>query len=253
VNIAGLIKHGEKIVKEHSTTLLAGVGVAGTIATSVLTAKATVKAVRVVEDDLVAQDISSGPVTKTEIVKAVWPLYIPPIGVGAVTIASIVMANRLSIRQTAAMAAAYSLSEKSFQEYRDKVAEKLGSNKEQAVRDEVAQDRVKNNPPDGLIIVGHGDVLCFDMLSGRYFNSSVETIRKAQNDMNYKIANEMYVSLSEFYDEIGLKANMFSDEVGFNIDNRIEVCFSTVMSEDDRPCVAIQFADAPIHNYAKLY
>jgi Family of unknown function (DUF6353) len=161
------------------------------------------------------------------------------------------MANRLAGKQAAALAAAYSLSEKAFSEYREKVVEKIGESKEQDVRDSVAQARVSKNPVNSreVILAGTGEVLCYDMLSGRYFQSSVEEIKKAENAVNFEIVNYMSCSLSKFYDAIGLPPTTMSDLLGFNLDNRCDVKFSTTMSTDDRPCIAIDFQYVPIQRY----
>jgi hypothetical protein len=182
-------------------------------------------------------------------------MYIPTVGLGAVTITSIIFSNRISAREAAALATAYGLSERAFSEYKEKVVEKLGQNKETAVRDEIAQDRVKANPVNTreVILAGTGEVLCYDLLTGRYFMSSVEKIKRAENNVNYDIVNHDSATLSRFYDEIGLSPTPYSDSVGWDIDNRCEVQFSTVMSVDDRPCVSVDFARWPKPDHGKIW
>jgi Family of unknown function (DUF6353) len=66
--------------------------------------------------------------------------------------------------------------------------------------------------------------------------------------------NHMYASLSRFYDLIDILPTQYSDEVGWNgLTDRFEVRFSTVMSPDNRPCIAIEFARPPMPEYTKLY
>jgi hypothetical protein len=256
MNISTLLKQAERLIADNSTAVLTGVGVTGTVTTAVLTGRASFKAARIIdqEDDRrrFANEYALEFKDKT---KLVWAQYIPATGVGTLTIASIILANRLSSKQAAAMAAAYGLSEKAFAEYREKVVEKLGQNKETAVRDEIAQDRVTANPSNTreLILAGVGEVLCYDHLTGRYFQSSVEEIKKAENSVNYEIVNHDSASLSKFYDEIGLPPTPYSDSVGWDIDNRCEVQFSTVMSVDDRPCISIDFARWPKPDYGKVW
>jgi hypothetical protein len=255
VNIAELYKKGEMLVSSNSTALLTGVGVIGTVSTAVLTGRASIRAYAIIENDLVAQDISAGPVTRREIIAACWPEFLPPVGVGALTITAIIMANRLSSKEAAALATAYSLSEKAFTEYKEKVTERLGEGKEQKIRDEVVADRLAANPVNQreVIIAGSGEVLCYDMFTGRYFQSTVEEIKKAENKVNFEILHHMYASLSSFYDEIGLPSTEMSDRLGFNTDNRLEVKFSTHMSSDQRPCVAIDFHAPPVHDYGRMF
>jgi hypothetical protein len=62
----------------------------------------------------------------------------------------------------------------------------------------------------------------------------------------------MYASLSDFYHLIGLPSTSFSDEVGWTSDKLLELEISTVLSEDERPCLSIGFNVAPIRNYYKI-
>lgn len=255
--LSDLVTKIQGIVQQNSNGILTAVGVAGTISTAVLTGRASFQAAAVISSAVKELDKKSkfqDEVHDLEIrdkIKLVWTLYIPPFGVGVLTVTSIIMANRLAGKQAAALAAAYSLSEKAFSEYREKVVEKIGESKEQDVRDSVAQARVSKNPVNSreVILAGTGEVLCYDMLSGRYFQSSVEEIKKAENTVNFEIVNYMSCSLSKFYDAIGLPPTTMSDLLGFNLDNRCDVKFSTTMSTDDRPCIAIDFHYVPIQRY----
>lgn len=256
MTISSLLKQAEQILTDNSTAVLTGVGVTGTITTAVLTGRASYKAAQIIDDEMRARVNQTNEVVSTkEKLKLVWPMYIPAAGVGGLTIASIILANRLSSKQAAALTAAYGISEKAFQEYKEKVVEKLGQTKETAIRDEVAQDRIKQQPVNTreLVITGNGKVLCYDMLTGRYFESSVEEIKRAENAVNYEIVTSDSATLSKFYDEIGLSPTAYSDSVGWDIDNRCEVQFSTVMSVDDRPCIAVDYARWPRPDYGKIW
>ncbi len=250
--IAELQEKARHILAENATAILTAGGVAGTVGTAVLTGRASFKAAQIIQENA-EQDISAGPYTKTEQVKDVWPLFLPPVALGTATIASIIMANRLSAKRAAALAAAYGISEKSFQEYREKALEKLGVNKEQKVRDEVAQDRITKHPNNEVIIIGGGEVLCYDMLTGRYFRSSVERIKKAESNMHSEIYHHMYASLTSFFDDIGLPPTDYTEEVGWNSNNIPEVQFSTTLTPDDKPCIAINFNNTPRPDYAQTY
>jgi len=66
------------------------------------------------------------------------------------------------------------------------------------------------------------------------------------------VLNDFYASLSDFYDLIGLPTTSFSDEVGWNSDRLLELQFSTVLSDDGRPCISIDFRTVPIRDYYKV-
>lgn len=261
---SGLAQHIGKakfLLEHHSTTILTGVGVGGTVATAVLTGRASFKAADLIAQEKaiinIAVEDNVDPVylTKPQTVKLVWKLYLPPVAAGVVTVTSIVVANKISSKKIAALAVAGGISERALQEYKDKVVEKLGTRQDQKIRDEVAQDRVNNHPigSQEVILAGTGEVLCYDMLTGRYFQSTVEEIKAAENEINHEMLNSMGVSLAEFHDKVGLPSTPYTDSVGWQGSDLIKVIFSTVMSEDKRPCIAVDFDRPPKLEWSKMY
>ena len=152
------------------------------------------------------------------------------------------------------MAAAYAIAERGFEEYREKIVEKLGERKEQAARDEIAQARVtKSPPPDDMVLLEDGlSVLCCDLFTGRYFLSDMETLRRAMNTINYQVNNDYYASLTDFYDQIGLPKTTMSDDFGWNADKLLELDFSTAMTPSGKPCLTFDFRVMPIRGYNRL-
>ena len=237
-----------------STTILTGMGVSGVVSTAYLTGRASFKAAEIIRKEEIEKTLPPDELTTVEKFKLVWPLYVAPVSVGCTTITAIVMANHVASKKIAALAVASGISDRALQEYKAKVIEKLGEKKEMTIRDEIAQERVAATANKEVLVIGAGDVLCFDMMTGRYFQSTVEKIRQAENKINYEILNHMYASLSSFYDLIDIPPTPYSDTVGWNgLTDRFEVLFSTVMSPDQRPCVAIDFSIPPTVEYTKLY
>lgn len=257
-----------KLVGLNSTTILTGMGVTGVVTTAYLAGRGSYKAALLIEREetkirmetlrentSIVDDADIPKLTNKDKVKLVWPLYVPAVSVGATTITAIVMSNHAASKKIAALTVASGISERALQEYKAKVIEKIGEKKDIEIRDEIAKERIANNPPSKeVLIVGAGDVLCFDMMTGRYFQSTVEKIRQAENKINFEILNHAYASLSKFYDEIDIPPTPYSDTVGWNgITDRFEVRFSTVMSPDQRPCIAIDFEPMPGPEYTRLY
>lgn len=239
----------------NSTTVLTGVGVTGVVTTAYLTGRASFKAAKLIErEEVVRAAAQKEALTPKEKAKLVWPLYVAPVSTSITTITAIVMANHEASKKIAALTVASGISERALQEYKTKVVEKFGENKATAVRDEIAQDRIRNQPPTSqVMMVGEGEVLCHDMLTGRYFNSTVEKLRQAMNNVNYEIIAHDYASLSFFYDQIGLAPTAYSDHVGWRCDDHPDLTFSTVMSPDERPCLAVDFDIAPHPGYSQLW
>lgn len=242
MQISNLIRNVGHSIKTNAPELLTAVGVSGVFTTSYLTARASFAAAEVLEED---KEVWGAAIDKKQRFKEqtalVWKLYIPAAASGAVTVACIVGANKSNSRRTAAAVTAYSITEKAFTEYRERVIEEIGETKEQRLRDELAQKNVEENPPSKIIVTGRGEVLCCELYTGRYFKSDMETLRKAQNDINAKVVNYLYVTLDEFYDLLDLPHTSTSVNLGWDSEKLMELEFSTTLSENNEPCLAFDY------------
>lgn len=243
------------LLNEQADTIFTTMAVTGVVTTSVLTAQASFKAADILaREEAERRREDEDEMEIKDKVLLVWPQFIPAATTMAVTITSIFMRNKVGNERLAAMAAMYSVSEKTLTDYQAKVAEKLGDKAAQEVKDDIAQDRVRENPPtkSSIIYTNHGNVLFMDSISGRYFESTIEDVRKCVNDVNEQVLNQYYASLSDFYDELGLAPTAMSDDWGWNTDALLEVTFSTVLTDDSRPCIYLEYRSAPIRGYNRL-
>lgn len=250
--IADVARRAERLITNNSPAILTAMGVTGTIATAYLAGRAAWDAreetLRLECGDDPRYD---SPLTFREGLEETWPMFVPAIATGVGTITCVILSHRISNRRAAAIAAAYSLSERAFTEYREKVKEKVGEKKEQAYRDEIAQDRVTRTDGATEIIISGNEQLCLDAYSSRYFKSTMETLRRAENDLNRIMLQEGYASLGEFYSLIGLKHTVYSTEVGWKVDNPVELRFNGSITDDGRPCMVVDFNIQPIREYDK--
>lgn len=255
MTLAVVAKNAVRGIQSKSPAILTGLAVAGVVSTVVLAVQATPDALNRIKN---LQEKENGLWIKAplgERFRAVWPLYIPTAITGIGTIACIVGAQSVNMRRQAALVGAFTITEGAFQEYREKVVEALGAHKEERVRDAVIQKAVDENPPPSseIVVIGSGNVLCLDSYTGRYFESSMEKIRKAQNDFNEMLLNgEMYASLNEFYHLLELEDTMVGEQVGFATENLLDINFSTAMTSDGRPCLAMSFRALPLQDYYKF-
>lgn len=241
-----LLNKTAHILKKNSPKIFAGFGVIGVGTTAYLASKATVQACDIIRANEAAEGAHDDPKERfKERTKHVWRLYIPTALSGTATVACIVGSARVGSRRTAVAVTAYSLSEKAFSEYRGKVVEQIGANKEQKIRDEIAQDHTTNNPPNNVIITTKGEVLCCELYTGRYFKSEMEALKRAENEINHMIINQMYVTLDEFYYLIGIGSTCVSSDVGWDSDKLMELEFSTTLTPAGEPCLAFKY------NYVK--
>lgn len=242
-----------KTVIDNSPSILTAVAVTGVVSTALLTGKASFQAAEIIRKEEFEQTFWEEQSFQDR-VRLVWKLYIPAAVTGGATIVCVIGANTVSSRRNAALISAYSLAETAFKEYKTKVVETIGVNKEQKIRDEVARERVEQDPVSTreVYITGNGDVLCYETMTGRYFQSSMETLRKAQNDINAQIINSMYASQNDFCRLIGLPSTGYGEEVGWNTSNMLDLQFSTVLSDTGKPCLAIGYSVTPVRDYYKF-
>jgi hypothetical protein len=261
--LSSLAKRGAQLASDNSPLILTAFGVVGTVTTAVLAGKAAIRAYDFIQYEEESRsrhntkvgELQLEPLTDREKFVYSWKYFVPA-GLSLVgTVACIICANQIGTRRTAALAAAYSLSERAATEYKDKVVEHFGKTKAQKVEDELQQDRMDRNPVSSQRprTTGGGNDLCYERFTDRYFYSSMETIKQAMNRINYDINQGVYASLSDFYAYLGLGPTGVSDELGWNGDHLMEITFSTTVSDDNRPCIAFDYHVEPVRNYFRVH
>jgi hypothetical protein len=249
-----------RMLSNNSTSILSAAAVGGVVVTAILAVRAARRIDIVLQND--EQDLSPAlfhtgyNIEKTKVmVQMFWRDYIPPVAAGLATIACIVGANRIGLRKQAATLGAYTIADAAFREYKREVVDLLGEKKEREVQDKVAIRKMEEDPPkdNEVVLLGVDEQLCYDVLSGRYFKSDVETIRRAANEINALILNgEMYASLNEFWAFLGLDSTTLGEELGFNIEHRIELVFTSHLAKNGVPCLAVGYSSLPVADYGKF-
>lgn len=237
--ITGFVKEIPKFLKKHSPEFLTGLGVTGMVLTTVTAVKATPKALQLVDE----KEIKDGKrLTKREIVQTTWKCYIPSAVTGICSIACVVGASSINAKRNAALAAAYAISVQDLADYKRKALEVVGEKKEEAIRDAIAKEKLEQKPLNNseVVMTGKGETLCYDPLSGRYFKSDIERLRKAENILNRRMLDEVHLSLNEFYGEIDLPEIDIGDNLGWDIDKGyIELAFSSQLTPEGIPCLVM--------------
>lgn len=262
MSLVGKMKVLERLAIDNSPFVLTAIGVAGTIGTAILAHRAATKAeiwrrneIEKRNEEAFANHSVPAEITKKEHLQNTWKFYIPTGISGPATVGAIIMANHIGTKRAAALAAAYTISEKAYTEYREKVIERIGEKDERDIRNGIVQDRVHQMPPTegNVLMVGGGDHLFMEMYTSRYFRSDMQKVKAAVNEVNFKINTHGYASISDFYDLIGLPHTSVSDEMGWSSDKLMDVNFDPVLSEDGQPCVGISFVTGPVRNYDRFH
>lgn len=248
------IKKVGKFLARKAPVISTTVGVVGVLGVAVLSSQASVKAYEVLtREERYREAKKMEPMEVKDKLALTWKYYAPVVLCTVATIAAIVTLNRVGERRAASAAALYAMSEAAFREYRDHVVEHMGEEKDKEIKSEITQKHVEENPPKSEIVLMGEEVLLMDGYSGRYFKGNVEDIRSYVNDINQEVISSMYASLTEFYDMIGLERTSYSDEVGWNSDNLLEVEFVPAMAPNNKPCLVIEFTTFPVTGYDRNY
>lgn len=238
-------------INKNSPTILTALGVGGLVSTVILAVKATPKAMEILEREKQFRLEEYNDDRDLEILDTIsltWETYLPTTIMGLATIACMIGSNSIHLRRNAALASLFSITETALKEYQAKVVEKIGDSKEEKIRGEIAQDHLDAKPLDSknVLVASTGDMLCFDSLSGRYFISDVETIRRIQNDFNKRLMTEMDITLNELYDEMNLDPIEMGNLMGWTIDKgMVDIFFAAKLSKDGKPCIVIEHKNPP--------
>lgn len=250
MNIEKIMHSAKRFVDRNGATILTCVGAAGTVGTAVMAAKATPKALVLVEN---AKEEKGEELTKFETVITAAPAYIPTIITGVTTLACIFGANVLNKRQQAALMSAYALLDNSFKEYKQKIGELYGEGANEKVREEIAKDKYE----DADISVADDKRLFYDNFSQRYFESTLETVQNAEYWINRDLSMRDYATVNEFYEYLGIAPIDGGDEIGWssgmNFDyywqSWIDFGHQKVMLDETLECIIITMFAEPCVGY----
>lgn len=254
LNVSQFFKTAQTAVVKHGPEILTGIGISGFIVSIGLAIAATPKAVKSIEKK--KKELKVDKLKHIDTVKATCKHYIPTVAVAGASAACLIGASSVSAKRNAALIAACKLTETAFTEYKEKVVETIGEKKEKNVKEALVTSRIENKPvvDSEVIQTGIGNTLCYDVPSDRYFRSDIESLKKSVNELNRRMINETYISLNEYYSEIGLHSTDAGDILGWNTDKGfIDVYFSSRLTDKGEPCLAIGFDNPPVYGYDKLF
>lgn len=196
---------------------------------------------------------------KMETGKALAKTLVAPVVLGITTAGCILGSHSVSSKKIAVLTAAYSAADSSLRDLNGKMQEMLGSKKAQAIKESIAKDKVKQSEPypdpktnpEGIVITGYGDVLCQDSFSNQLFLSSHGRIRECINSLSARLNQEMYISLNEFYDELGLRQHRMGDELGWNVEDAVggnlQISTTAILNDAGIPVIYIDYDLHKLH------
>ena len=99
-----------------------------------------------------------------------------------------------------------------------------------------------------------GNTLCYDVRANDYFMGDYNMIKKIENDLNRRLFSEMFISLNDLRDEFGLCHDKeLGDDIGWNVDHPIEFTITTMLADNNEPCLVVNYVIAPRYDYRNLH
>ena len=245
--------------RKHSPEILMVAGVVGTVASTVLACKATLKVNEVLEEkkntiDAIHTCLENETIEYTEEdskkdltilyaqtgIKLV-KLYAPAVILGALSITSIVAGHRILKKRNLALAAAYAVVDKGFKDYRKRVVERFGEQLDKELRynlkakeiEEVVKDKDGNEKVEKKVVnvVDNENPLngvseyakFFDEVSTNWSKDpeyNLMFLRRQQDWANEKLKATGYLFLNEVYDMLGIPRTQAGQVVGWIYDTK---------------------------------
>lgn len=260
VEMNDLLNYSKSFFKRNASTILTSIGGIGVVATSIMTAKVTPKALILLEE---AKEEKGEELTKLEVVRVAGPSYIPAIILGVSTIACIFGANALNKRQQAALMSAYALLDNSYKEYKNKLVELYGEETHQNIVDSIAIEKAQDtyvhagyfNTDCELALDEHCSepVLFYDEYSNRYFEATIEQVITAEYHLNRNYVLRGSSVLNELYDFLGLEPTEYGEVLGWAPSDEgmywIEFNHRKVVLDDGLECFIIEMPFEPSLDY----
>ena len=157
-----MYNNSKNVVEKHSPEILAGVGVVGVVASTVMACKATMKLNDILEESKETRDkikeVESNPrykeeyshedakkdltINYTQTAMKIAKLYAPAVILGSASLGCLLASNDILRKRNAALSAAYMTVDKSFKEYRQRVVDRFGEEVEKEIRYNIKAEEV---------------------------------------------------------------------------------------------------------------
>ena len=236
-------------LKKNSSTILTVVGAVGVVGTSVLSVKATPKALILLDE---AEKEKGEKLTPLEVVKVGWKPYIPAVIMGASTIACIFGANILNTKKQASLMSAYALLDNSYKEYRNKMIELYDKEADIQVRGKIAESHLDENMERD-----ENKLLFFEYQSMQFFEATMDHVMQAECAFKELLNTRGYACMNEYYELLGIDGIPEGSQLGWYDNEHIgpygveelEIYYERTTMKNGTECWIIDMNNPPTVDY----
>lgn len=213
-------------LQRSSPTILTVLGIAGVVGTTVMSIKATPKAMKLIKAK--KDELNTDKLTPTELVQTTWKCYISTALIGSGTIACIIGIGVMDKRNQAALTSAYAMLNESYKQYRQEAKKVYGEDADNKIHAEMAKDAMVADGCWGYQVYNMDmdpeseQKLFYDLTSKKYFTTTMAAVLNAQYHVNRNLALRGDCSLNEYLSFLGIDEVDKGDEIGWDINYMIE-------------------------------
>ena len=270
-------------LKKYSPEILVVSGIVGAITSTVMACKSTTKISSVLEEpkkeldrihecmedeefknehDYTEEDGKKDlAIVYTQTGVKLAKLYAPSVILGTLSITAILAGHNILRKRNVALAAAYTVVDKSFKDYRSRVIERFGSDLDKELKYNIKAKEIEETVVDGKgkekKVKKTIDVVDADGISeyAKFFDEGCKgweddpdfnllTVRECEKFANRKLKTNGYLFLNDVYDMLGIQRTRAGQVVGWiydkdhpNGDNHVDFGIYNSNIEANRNCV----------------
>lgn len=205
-------------VKIRKTQIVSIFSAVGVIVTSVLVAKETPKAMKLMEEEAKEK----GELSILDETSIIFKAYGPAIGAGLLTILGIFSIDVLGHKEYKTLLSAYNFMDLYHREFKKKVKETVDDETYKKIESSFAEDAYKNVSHDFIRSKHLTDEdedkieLFYDYFSDRFFYSTLDLVNWARYHFNRNYAIRCDAAVNDFYDFLGIPRIPNGHVLGWN-------------------------------------
>lgn len=199
-------------MKKHSPELLIGGSIASMLGAIVLAIRNTPKMNEELDRKRNDEDLDFRPIDEA---KVVIKHQLPSIILFVTGSAGIIGANAVHLKRNAALSVLVQTGEVAATQYRTIVERVVSDEDKREIDRQYNEERKKTTGQAPLIICGDRYWIK-DEFTNVMFESNIQNIITAANECNSRLPDERYVSLNDFYAELGIDNSASGSVVGWN-------------------------------------